>query len=313
MSTDPGALAPGYLLPLCFGVTVVMQCSFFAVAFLCQFDKVTDLAGTLNFLVLALLSLVVQGIYSTRTIVVTAFVVVWALRLGSYLLIRVLNRGKDERFDQMRGNCLNFFGFWVFQIFWVFVVSTPVMLVNSGDDAVDVAAFGTASDVLGTVLWVIGFVIEAVADSSKDAFYRNKENRGKLLCSGVWKYSRHPNYFGEIVCWTGVFLLSAATFVGDQKWFAVGVVSPLMTFILLMFLSGIPLAEERYDTRFGAQPFYLEYKKSTSPVIPFPPSIYRELPMVIKQWLFFELPMYSVRLRSIQAEQSEHPYYQSTS
>lgn len=298
-----------YMLLLGFGISVVMQCSFFAVAFLCQFDKVTDLAGTLNFFVLAIVSFVVQGIYSSRTILATSLVCVWAVRLGSYLLARVISRGKDERFDEIRSDCLRFFGFWVFQIIWVFIVSVPVLLINSADDEDGVAAFGTAGDIVGVVFWALGFVIECVADFSKDAFYKDKSKRGTLLRTGVWKYSRHPNYFGEILCWTGIFLLSLAPAAVDgQRWIYVGVVSPLITFVLLMFISGVPPAEDRYDSRFGLDPSYLEYKQCTSPLILMPPSIYGKLPDVIKTVFFLEFPMYSRKLHEIRNDQRTTSY-----
>lgn len=307
---DVAALAPELMLLVALAVTVGMQLSFFAVAFLCQFDKVTDLAGTLNFLALAVLSLVAQGIFATRAVLVTALVGVWALRLGAHLLLRVLRRGKDARFDEMRANCLAFFGFWVFQIVWVFVVSLPVVLVNSSDafqqeDAASGHAFGQPQDVAGITIWTIGFVIEWAADASKEKFYEDKANRGKLLCSGIWRYSRHPNYFGEILCWIGITVIASVTFTGSQQWFYVSVLSPILTFVLLLFLSGIPMAEERYDERFGLQPLYLDYKLSTSPLICLPPSLYRRLPMGVKRTLLFEYPMYSRKLRELQQQQRE--------
>uniref|UniRef100_K3WXP9 Uncharacterized protein n=1 Tax=Globisporangium ultimum (strain ATCC 200006 / CBS 805.95 / DAOM BR144) TaxID=431595 RepID=K3WXP9_GLOUD len=306
---DDATLSGGIMLLVSLAVTVLMQCSFFAVAFLCQFDKVTDLAGTLNFFTLAALCLVVQDLYATRAIVVTTLVCVWALRLGSHLLLRVIKRGKDERFDEMRANCLSFFGFWVFQIVWVFVVSLPVILVNSSDafqqdDKASNHAFAQPQDIVGIVIWGVGFLIEWAADASKERFYEDKSNKGKLLRTNVWRYSRHPNYFGEILCWIGITIIASVTFTGSQQWFYVSVLSPILTFVLLMFLSGIPMAEERYDARFGLQPFYLDYKKSTSPLICLPPALYRRIPRAVKRMLFFEFDMYSRKLRELQAQQA---------
>ncbi|TMW58793.1 hypothetical protein Poli38472_006938 [Pythium oligandrum] len=289
-----------WLVLLCFGVTVALQLSFFAIAYLLQFDKVTDLAGTLNFLLLAVLSLVVQNVYTTRAIVASVLASLWAIRLGSHLFTRVLKRGKDERFDEMRGNFWSFFGFWVFQIIWVFIVSLPVMLVNSVDKA-DTPGFGDARDIVGIVLWAIGFFTEWAADASKERFHEDSSNKGKLLCTGVWRYSRHPNYFGEILVWVGMTVLASPNFMDSSRhWYFVSILSPVLTFVLLMFLSGTPLAEDRYDERFGAQTFYLDYKRSTSPLWLFPPELYRELPQPVKLVFFLELPMYSRKLRSIQ-------------
>ncbi|KAL7684773.1 hypothetical protein Plhal304r1_c034g0107261 [Plasmopara halstedii] len=296
---DEPLVSAGYMLLICFGITTIMQCSFFFVAYTCQFDKVTDLAGALNFITLAVLSLLLQGNDDTRAIVVTCMQVIWAIRLGSFLLIRVLKRGKDERFDEMRANCLAFFGFWVFQILWVFLVSIPVIIANSSSDQVN-GDFGNSCDVIGIGIWGVGMVIEYAADSSKSAFHANPKNKKKLLRSGVWKYSRHPNYFGEILCWVGVTIIASANFGnnGGETWFYyVSCISPLFTFLVLMYLSGVPLAEDRYDERFGLDQDYLEYKRSTSPLIMLPPKVYRDLPEPIKRWCFFELRRYSRKLR----------------
>lgn len=287
------------MLIICLGVTIVMQCSFFTVAYICQFDKVTDLAGALNFIVLAVLSLVLQDVFDTRAIVVTCMQVVWAIRLGSFLLIRVLKRGKDERFDEMRANCMAFFGFWVYQILWVFSVSLPVILANSCGSQVD-GGFGKARDITGLIVWAFGAIVEVTADASKSAFHDVPQNKRKLLRSGVWKYSRHPNYFGEILCWVGVTIVASANFGSNrgETWFYyVSCISPIFTFLVLMFLSGVPLAEDRYDERFGLDSDYIDYKKSTSPLIMLPPAIYRALPDLIKRWCFFELRRYSRKLR----------------
>ncbi|KAI9982125.1 hypothetical protein PInf_008016 [Phytophthora infestans] len=306
---DEPLVSGGIMLLICFGVTVLMQCSFFAIAYTCQFDKVTDLAGALNFIVLAVLSLALQDAYDTRAIVVTCLQVVWALRLGSFLLIRVLKRGKDERFDEMRANCMAFFGFWIFQILWVFMVSLPVVLANSCGDQVN-GSFGKAPDIVGCVLWAIGIVIEVAADASKSAFHDDPKNKGKVLQSGVWKYSRHPNYFGEILCWVGVTIVASANFGsnGGKTWFYyVSCISPVFTFLLLMFLSGVPLAEDRYDERFGLDPDYIEYKRATSPLLMLPPAFYRSLSDAIKRWCFFELERYSRKLRELRDTDRKAP------
>ncbi|CAI5723070.1 unnamed protein product [Peronospora destructor] len=241
----------GMMLLICLGATVLMQCSFFVVAYTCQFDKVTDLAGSLNFIVLAVLSLVLQDVFDTRAIVVTCMQVTWAIRLGSFLLLRVLKRGKDERFDKMRANCMAFFGFWVFQILWVFLVSLPVVLANSCGHQID-GRFGELRDVFGIVLWTIGVVVEYAADASKSAFHDELEQGQKTIAL------------------RRITIIASANFGsnGGETWFYyVSCISPVLTFVRLMYLSGVPLAEDRYDERFGLDIDYLEYKRSTSPLI----------------------------------------------
>ena len=193
----------GLVFALCWGVTVAMQCLFFAIAFLCAFDKVTDLAGSANFIVLALLTIfLVPSEITTRQIVLTSLVCVTRLELGAYLLYRVLKRGKDSRFDELRANCLKFFGFWVFQMLWVYLVSAPLIYVNASD--VD-PPLGPA-DYVGWAMVAVGFVFQVAADMQKNSFRSDPANAKKVCRVGVWYYSRHPNFAGEILLWWGVYL-----------------------------------------------------------------------------------------------------------
>ncbi|XXQ32489.1 Protein of unknown function (DUF1295) [Plasmodiophora brassicae] len=290
-------MAMAYTAPLVVSLltTVVLQLSCFAIAFACQMDKITDLAGTSNFVVIALGTLVAYSHYTARQIVLSTFVCIWGLRLGAFLLERVLRRGHDARFNDMRRDCGKFLGFWVAQIIWVWIVSLPVIFVNASPVNPGIGAL----DLFGWAIWLTGAIVEFWADQTKRDFREDDINRG-LLRTGVWRWSRHPNYFGEICCWVGIFLSSSVTFVG---WEFVSVLSPILTTTLLMFVSGIPLAEARYDARFGLQHFYIEYKKSTSPIIPFPPTVYKNFPDIVKKILFCELNRYS---RVLNSQRSMH-------
>jgi steroid 5-alpha reductase family enzyme len=279
-------------------VTVGMQLSFFFVAYTCQFDKVTDLAGSANFVLLALLTFFLSQTQYTRQIVITSFVCIWGARLGSYLLYRVLKRGKDDRFDEMREKFWSFLGFWIFQILWVFIVSLPVIFVNAAQ--VDVPL--NAGDYIGWAIWAVGFLLESSADYTKDRFSSDPQNKGKILQSGVWSVTRHPNYAGEIFVWIGIFITSAQVFNANDRAAFASIVSPIFTFVILMFLSGVNLAEDRYDERYGALPEYMDYKNSIAPLIPFPKTIYRVLPSFFKCLFCCEFPMYSQVLNKKLAE-----------
>lgn len=186
-------------------------------------------------------------------------------------MYRVLVRGKDERFDQMRERCLAFLGFWIFQMVWVWVVSLPVTFLNSASVNVGVL---TWMDVVGGLLWLLGFILETIADHTKAAWYSNPATRDLHLRSGVWSVSRHPNYCGEIMCWIGIFLISTAVYSANTEYAFFSVFSPIITIVLLLFVSGVPLAEARADQKFGKDPEYQEYKRTTSPVIPMPTCVY---------------------------------------
>ncbi|CAN0194124.1 unnamed protein product, partial [Discosporangium mesarthrocarpum] len=181
-----------HLLLITLAVTVVMQLSFFSIAATFKFDKVTDFAGGTNFVVLAILTLILGGYYHWRQVVATIAVVLWGARLSGYLLYRIIKIGKDDRFDETRDNFLKFLGFWIFQMLWVWTVSLPVTFLNSTE--VDPGL--SAADVAGLVMFVVGLVCETVADQQKFAF--KNANRNAFCDVGLWQVSRHPNYFGEL-------------------------------------------------------------------------------------------------------------------
>lgn len=276
-------------LLLCAIVTVSMQLFFFAIANFFKFDKVTDFAGGSNFVVLAVLTFCLAGTYFARQILVTAFVVCWGLRLSGFLLFRILKLGRDDRFDDKRENCCRFFVFWIFQMIWVFVVSLPVIFMNSTKlTAVD--SFPSAWDIIGSVLFVIGLTCETVADFQKFNFKEDSANRGKWCNVGLWKYSRHPNYFGEICLWIGIWIIGISVYK-DVEW--VSILSPMFTMAILLFLSGLPLLEKSADEKYGTDSNYKEYKRSVSPLIPLPPALYRAIPSCLKVSLFCDFPFYT--------------------
>mmetsp|Transcript_49249 Transcript_49249/g.96606 ORF Transcript_49249/g.96606 Transcript_49249/m.96606 type:complete len:320 (-) Transcript_49249:431-1390(-) len=275
-----------FFLLLTFGATVVIQLSFFAIANTFKFDKVTDFAGALNFTVNAVLVLILGQKY-VRQLVLSIIVIIWALRLGSFLLYRVLKRGKDDRFDEMRNDCCKFFRFWVFQMIWVWVVSLSVVYVNAA--AIDVP-WG-AQDWIGVAVWLLGFVIETVADQTK-AWHNPNKSKYPWLATNVWAACRHPNYFGEILCWVGVFISASTVFPANATIAYASVASPVFTAMILLGLSGAPLGEQRYDLRYGSAEMYWWYKERTPPVCPFFPSLYVLLPMRLKCIFCCEFPCY---------------------
>lgn len=287
-------------------ITVCYQMSFFFIAYFNKFDKVTDLAGGSNFAINAIVALTVAGVYSSKQVVAAVCVVVWAVRLSTFLFIRVLKAGEDNRFDEMRENFFSFLGFWIFQILWVYICGFPVVFLCSTQRPQE---FSTATDIAGLVLFVIGFLSEAVSDQQK-FYYRfntlpqfKRENPGKavpVFRDGLWHYSRQPNYFGEILLWWGIFLMSLDH--NANSGFSVsyvGLISPIFITLLLLFLSGIPLSEKGSQKRYlGAnasqesKDMYLEYRKTTSVLIPLPNSLYGALPLWFKRIFLFELPIY---------------------
>ena len=248
---------------LSFAVALAVNGAFFAVAAVRKTDVVTDLSYSLTFAVLAVV-LPFTGAREPVQIVASLLVLVWAVRLGAYLFRRILRMKVDHRFDEMRDKPLRFARFWFLQAITVAVVMLPVSYLLDSNDP---PGFGPWAAVGGCV-WLVGLVIEAVADGQKSAFRRKEENRGRFVASGLWRYSRHPNYFGEMLVWWGLFVY-AVPFLHDAA-FAV-VAGPVFITLLLLLVSGIPLLERSADEKYGSDPAYRDYKRRTSILVPLPP------------------------------------------
>lgn len=301
MST-PIAGVPGddHLFALTALVTVGFQASCFFVAYILQVDTLTDFAGSLNFILLALLSFFMGGGVSGHTcprpLALTILVCVSRGELGAYLLARVLRRGKDARFDAIRTSLPAFAAFWTFQAVWVWGVSLPVVFANASTMCTPPGAL-SASDIAGIVVFVLGFALQVVADAQKDAFRSNPANDARWCDAGVWAWSRHPNFFGEIALWWGAFILASGSFEGAPAGYAT-IVSPLLTMLLLLAASGIPTAEGANQLRWMKTPDqaarFTAYRARTSPLIPLPPALYAAVPLAVKRWLLFEWRSYEV-------------------
>ncbi len=241
----------------------VIQWIAFIPAFLFKTEKFYDLTGSVTYLSLALTAFFLQPAPDLRSILITAFICVWAGRLGLFLFARVLRAGEDSRFANVRGRFLRFLMAWSLQGLWVvFSIAAGLAAVTSvAPRSFDIFA------ALGAAVWVIGFSIEASADRQKRVFRAKPENRGKFISSGLWAASRHPNYFGEIVLWTGIAIMALPVL---QGWQYLTLVSPVFVAILLTKISGIPLLEEAADRKWGGQADYEEYKRSTPVLVPRP-------------------------------------------
>jgi len=236
--------------------------------------------------IIAILTLILKGAWNFRQIVLTSLVFIWGLRLGLFLLMRILQWGEDRRLDEMRASLGKLAVFWIFQAVWVWTVSLPVTVVNSSNRNPSLQA----EDIIGWIIWSVGFLVEATADQQKLTFKNSPENRGKWCNVGQWQYSRHPNYFGEIFLWWGIFVASTPVLEGAE-WLVI--LGPIFLTLLLLFISGIPLLEESADKKFGNVTGYRLYKRKTSPLIPLPPAVYGNLPSWFKTTFLFEFPFYS--------------------
>lgn len=250
-----------------------------------KFDKVTDLAYGSNFVFLALLTFFLDGSYFVRQILITFMVVLWGLRLSIFLFVRILIIGKDKRFDDIRSSSLKFLVWFFLQYVTVWSISVPFILLNSTSPENPPLAW---NDFIGWILFIIGFLCETIADHQKFVYRSKTENENHWCDVGLWKFSRHPNYFGEILVWWGIFI-SCASVLSDIEWLAIG--SPLLITATLLFLSGIPTTEKSTDKRFWNHENYQHYKKKTPVLFPFP-SI-SCCPSALKKVLCCEWSIYS--------------------
>lgn len=247
---------------LSFGVALVVNGAFFAVAAARKTDVVTDLSYSLTFALLAVV-LLFTGAGKPVQLVASLLVLAWAVRLGAYLFRRILRMKVDHRFDGMRDEPLRFARFWLLQAITVAVVMLPVSYLLDRDHPAGLGAWSVA----GAAVWLVGLVVEAVADAQKAAFKAKDENRGRFISTGVWRYSRHPNYFGEMLVWWGLFVYAVPVVHGAA--FAV-VLGPVFITLLLLFVSGIPPLERGADERYRNDPAYRDYKRGTSILVPLP-------------------------------------------
>lgn len=274
-------ISPSSSLLVSLATTVGFQGAFFLIASRLRTDRFTDLAGTSNIAILALLALARSPFRSLRHVSVTAAVVTWAARLGFFLVRRIARWKSDRRFDQMRGNPAKFAMFWTLQATWVWVSALPATYLAS---ATPVAALRRA-DIIGIFLYAAGLLFESVADAQKPSarVYGWPE-------SGLWRFSRHPNYFGEILVWWGVYALA----LPDLHSAALpALASPLLVSTLLMFISGVPILEHGANTKYGRNEAYQAYKRKTSILLPMPPSLYERLPDAVKKWVLLDFPWYN--------------------
>lgn len=243
-------------LIIALGLNILM----FIPAYLWKTDKLTDISYAVTFALLAIIGLVAGGITIPSIILVTA-ILIWSIRLGSYLLIRIHKMGRDKRFDEMRKSFWRFGRFWVLQGLTVWIVLLPSLLFLAKSPT-ELNWYAYA----GLTIWAFGLTIEAVADMQKFRFINNTKNKGKWIDTGIWKYSRHPNYFGEMALWFGLYIFVFGNLSNTEA--LIGIIGPLYIALLILFVSGVPLLEKRANKKWGDNPEYIKYKQRTSILIP---------------------------------------------
>lgn len=244
-------------------IAYLLNWAVYVPSFLTQSERFFDLTGSLTFQVLAVLALVLTDERDARTWILAAMVLLWALRLGTFLFRRILKAGKDGRFDELKETWSRFLLVWTMQAFWVIFTAGAAFTAMTSEASVPVGWLA----VVGIVVWVLGLGLEATADAQKAAFTADQRNEGAFISSGLWSWSRHPNYVGEILLWLGVALVAAPVLSG---WQYVMLLSPVLIYLQLRFASGVPALERRAEEKWGGQEDYEAYKRRTPVLFPVP-------------------------------------------
>jgi steroid 5-alpha reductase family enzyme len=246
---------------LCVGVAFLIQWLVFIPAYLLQSERFYDLTGSVTYISVTILAVVLSGAADGRSILLLGLVVIWAARLGTFLFRRIQKAGKDARFDEMKPSFWRFLNAWNLQGLWVVFTLAAALAAITTTVRRDLGLFALA----GFLVWLMGIGFEAVADAQKSRFRADPANKGRFIDTGLWAWSRHPNYFGEIVLWIGVAIIALPVLRG---WQWVGLISPVFVAVLLTRISGVPLLERRADEKWGGQEDYEAYKARTPVLIP---------------------------------------------
>ena len=238
----------------------------FLPSFIIRSEKYFDITGTFAYLfslsLIFYFLITTQNVIKLRSLTVFMLISIWSIRLGYFLFSRIIREKQDKRFANLKKSFSKFFVTWTVSGMWVFITSLNglTVIVNN------VSYYNDFFYFIGLIIWIVGFLIEVISDEQKRRFKINVENKNKFISTGLWKISRHPNYFGEMLIWIGIALISFPTLVGFQYF---TLISPIFVIWLLTNISGINLLEEKADLKWGQITSYIEYKENTPILIPF--------------------------------------------
>ena len=260
--SQDGSLFMGIpLFALAVALAFLIQWLAFLPAYLRQTEKFYDITGSLTYISIITLAVIFSPRIDARSIILWALVVVWAVRLGSFLFRRIQKAGKDDRFDEFKPSFIRFLNVWTIQGLWITFTAAAALVAITTTNRKELDAFA----LVGLLVWIFGFAIEVVADSQKSRFSADPANKGKFIRTGLWSRSRHPNYFGEIALWVGVAVIALPVL---QGWQWVALISPVFVTLLITRVSGVPMLEAKADKKWGGQAEYESYKKRTPVLIP---------------------------------------------
>ena len=235
----------------------IIQWILFIPAYLFQTEKFFDISGSFTYIFVITYTLCLSynssGI-NYGNILLSSFIIIWAIRLGSFLFFRIKKDGEDKRFRSIKPSPTRFFMTWSLQGMWVSICSACALAGIANGIIVNSLFY------FGAFIFVLGFIVEIIADNQKTKFRKDPANKDKFIDSGLWSYSRHPNYLGEITLWLGVSIMSLSSLTG---WQLITLISPVFTYILLVYISGVRILEARGKKKWGHLDSYKDYVKKT--------------------------------------------------
>ncbi len=244
------------LFTLCGVLAFLIQWICFTPAWFFHSERFFDLIGSATYLTITIVALIAVPEVDTRSVVLGIMVCLWGLRLGAFLFARVQAAGHDVRFNLMKHDFTWFLMTWTIQGLWVVITSSAALTAITSTNK---NSFGWIG-IIGIIIWLSGFVIEIVADEQKRRFKLNPSNQHSFIDKGLWSWSQHPNYFGEIILWIGVTLVALPALSG---WQYLSLISPVFVFFLLTRISGIPMLDSAARKRWGDNPDFQKYKETT--------------------------------------------------
>lgn len=240
-------------------IAFIIQWVLFLPAYFFQTEKFYDIVGSFTYLTVVLytfFSCYISNGFNIGNLIISLLIITWALRLGSFLFLRICKEGEDRRFKLIKTSATRFFMTWTLQGMWVSVCSLSALTAMSSLTGVVVNGIFF----IGIFIFIFGLLLEIIADYQKTQFRNQPENKGHFISSGLWAHSRHPNYVGEIVLWTGVSVMSFSSLSGVQY---IALISPIFTYLLIVYVSGVRILEASGEKRWGHLKSYQEYLKNT--------------------------------------------------
>ncbi len=247
------------------GIVFIIHLILFIPSYILKTEKYFDITGTIAYLSIILFinyefhSNNIELSFQSK--LVSTIVLIWALRLGLFLYFRILKFKNDVRFDEAKKSFFKYLRFWMISSLWVFLTTlNATTLIINNQKQINITLLTT-----GIILWLVGFIIEFIADYQKFKFKNKESNKNKFIETGIWSYSQHPNYFGEITMWIGISIISLGSLFKIQFF---TLVSPLFVYLLLTKVSGINLLEENAKVKWGQDKDYINYFNNTPKLIP---------------------------------------------